>query len=103
NKEANYLVNATLNSLLLLLTVIITLLFIFALPISRLIAHFPERETHVMANLMRIMLISQIFFTISNFLTGIIQSHKRFLIPAIAPLFYNFGIILGILLLTPAF
>ncbi len=101
NDEANRLVNATLNSLLLLLTVIITLLFIFAKPVSQTISHFPGREAQLMANLMRVMLISQLFFTVSTFLTGILQSHQRFLIPAIAPLFYNFGIILGIIFLTP--
>lgn len=103
DKEANRLVNATLNSLLLLMTFVITFLFIFASPVSQLISHFPEKESRVMANLMRIMLVSQVFFTISTFLTGIIQSHRRFLIPAIAPLFYNFGIILGIIFLTPIF
>ena len=40
-------------------------------------------------------------FALSGFLTGTIQSNQRFLLPAIAPLVYNFGIILGIVLLTP--
>ena len=41
-----------------------------------------------MANLLRVMLVAQLFFCL-RFLTGMIQSHQRFLIPAIAPLAYN--------------
>lgn len=100
NDEANHLVNAALNSLLLLLSVIIVLLFVFADQVSGAISNFPPAQARLMANLMRLMLVSQFFFTISAFLTGIIQTHQRFLIPAIAPLFYNFGIIVGILFLT---
>jgi len=34
-------------------------------------------------------------------LTGVLESLKRFLIPALAPIFYNLGIILGTVVLTP--
>lgn len=52
----------------------------------------------------RIMLVGQTLpLILGNFLTGILQSHKRFLIPAIAPVAYNIGIILGIIFLTPHF
>ena len=54
-----------------------------------------------MVNLIRLMSIAQVFFTVSSFLTGVLRAHRRFLIPAIAPLFYNLGTILGILVLTP--
>lgn len=102
DEQANHLVNATLNLLLLFLLLIVILLFVFALPVSNLISNFSPPQALLMSNLMRIMLISQLFFTVSTFLTGILQSHQRFLIPAIAPLFYNFGIILGIIFLTPS-
>src|SRR5439155_1494678 len=39
----------------------------------------------------------------SIFLTGILQSFQRFLIPAIASILYNLGIICGIIFLTPIF
>lgn len=103
DSEANHLVNATLNLFFLILLIVTTLLFIFAVPVSQLIAHFPPNEAKLMANLMRIMLISQLFFTLSSFLTGVVQAHRRFLIPAVAPVFYNLGTILGILFLTPYF
>jgi len=102
-KKANELANATLNTILVTLTLVTIFIAIFADPISNLIAHFPPEQSRLMASLMRLMLVSQIFFTISTFLTGIIQSHRRFLIPAFAPLLYNFGIILGIIFLSPSF
>jgi len=101
SRQANHLANATLNSLLIILSSATLLVAIFAHPISNLVAHFPPAQTSLMASLMRLMLLSQVFFTISTFLTGIIQSHRRFLIPAIAPLLYNLGIIIGVIFLTP--
>lgn len=100
-EKANELANATLNSILLVLTSFTVIISIFALPVSNLIANFPHEQSLLMASLMRLMLISQVFFTISTFLTGIIQTHRRFLVPAFAPLFYNLGIIIGIVLLVP--
>lgn len=51
----------------------------------------------------RILLLSPIFLGISNFLSSITQMHKRFLIYALSPIVYNFGIIIGILFLYPIF
>ena len=34
-------------------------------------------------------------------MTGILQSHHLFILPALAPLFYNLGIIIGIIFLSP--
>lgn len=74
------------------------LVIIFAYPLSRLIAGgFSEPQLQLMANLTRIMAFAQLFFGFSSFLTGVIQTHKRFLIPALSPVLYNVGIIIGIL------
>ncbi len=51
----------------------------------------------------RILLLSPIFLGLSNFLSSITQMHKRFLIYALSPIIYNFGIIIGILFLYPLF
>lgn len=59
----------------------------------------PEhRETIVF--LSRILFAAQGFFVISYVLTAVLESSRRFLMPAIAPLFYNLGIILGTVLLS---
>ncbi len=45
----------------------------------------------------------QLILTVSNLSALILQTHNRFLAPALSPLFYNLGIIFGILFLTPLF
>lgn len=51
----------------------------------------------------RILFIAQGFFVISYVLSGVLESLRRFLVPAVAPLFYNLGIILGTVFLVPEF
>ncbi len=93
---------ATMNLILVVFTLICGGVFLLANPLSRLIAPgFSPNQIVVMSNLLRIMLGAQLFFSISGFLTGIIQSHQRFLVPALAPVAYNLGIISGILFLSP--
>ena len=55
------------------------------------------------AFLARILFAAQGFFVVSYVLTGVLESLRRFLVPALAPIFYNLGIILGTVLLTPRF
>jgi putative peptidoglycan lipid II flippase len=60
-------------------------------------------EREVIVQLARVLFAAQGFFVISYVLTGVLESLRHFLIPALAPLFYNIGIILGIVFLTPKF
>lgn len=99
--EANDLANTALTTIGFFLFVFSLLVAIFARPLSGLIAHFSSDKLDLMANLIRIMCIAQMLFTISSFLTGVLQSQKRFLIPAIAPLLYNLGTIAGVYFLSP--
>lgn len=84
-----------------------TLIFILAPQIAPIIAPgivAESPETRVLiARLLRIMIFAQVFFVISIFITGILQSFQRFLVPALAAIFYNVGIILSIIFLTPVF
>lgn len=57
-----------------------------------------HRET--IAFLTRILFAAQGFFVLSYVLTAVLESSRRFLIPAIAPLFYNLGIIVSTILLS---
>ncbi len=100
-EEATKMANATLTSFGLLMGVLTLLLFIFAPSIAAVSTHFDRPQTELMTSLIRIMSLAQLFFTVSAFLTGVLQSQKRFLIPAIAPLFYNLGTIMGIFFLSP--
>lgn len=99
-EEANDLANASLTLVGLFFFSISLLIAIFARPIAGLLTHYPADKLALMANLIRIMSIGQLLFTISSFLTGVLQSHRRFLIPAIAPLLYNIGTIIGIITLS---
>jgi len=98
-EESNLIASSMINAVMAIMLGLSALVFIFALPLSRLIAGgFSDSQLLLMANLTRIMALAQLFFGFSSFLTGVIQSHKRFLIPALSPLLYNLGIILGILI-----
>lgn len=58
-----------------------------------------ENRDQIVA-LTKILFTAQGFFVVSYVLTAVLESSRRFLIPAIAPLFYNLGIILGTIFLS---
>ncbi|KKT73180.1 MAG: Integral membrane protein MviN [Candidatus Collierbacteria bacterium GW2011_GWB1_44_6] len=99
-EEAHRLANTALTTVGFYLLIISTLIAIFARPLAGLLAHFPAEKLDLMAGLIRLMSLAQILFAVSAFLTGVLQSQRRFLIPAIAPLLYNIGTILGIYFLS---
>jgi putative peptidoglycan lipid II flippase len=103
NERAAWRVASVVMNIGSLLFFILSLfLFIWAPAFSRLIApNFTDYELSLMVNLTRLMLISQLFFIVSNVLTGILQSYQRFLLPALAPVVYNLGIIAGVIFLSP--
>lgn len=71
-------------------------------PLSRLIAPtFSVQELELMTAITRWLLLAQLSFLVSNFLTGILQSQQHFLVPALSPVVYNLGIIFGIWLFSP--
>lgn len=49
----------------------------------------------------RVLFAAQGFFVVSYVLTAVLESSRRFLVPALAPLLYNVGIILGTAILAP--
>jgi len=100
--DAWYMTSVSINLIIGVLIVISAIIFLLAAPICRLIAPgFTPGQSAQMVVLLRIMLGAQIFFGISGFLTSVIQTHHRFLIPALAPVAYNLGIIIGIVGLSP--
>ncbi len=103
-KEADRLGSAVISFLLFSFIILSVLIFIFALPLCQIIASgFDDSQIHLMVNLTRILLLGQIFFLISNFITAILQVNQVFLVSAISPIVYNFFIILSIFTLAPAF
>jgi len=97
-KASSSIINATFIFFLVMGSII----FIFAPNIIRLLSvgNFSEEEIVLGSNLMRIMLVSQIFLVSGSLTTSVLQSFKYFTIPAMAPIFYNLGMILGIVFLS---
>lgn len=99
--EAWHVASTVITFGLILFLLLSLLLVIFTRPLSRLIAPtFSYQELNLMVNLTRVLLIAQISFLVSNFITGILQSHHHFIVPALSPIAYNLGIIFGILVLS---
>ncbi|MEI6169840.1 MAG: murein biosynthesis integral membrane protein MurJ [Candidatus Saccharibacteria bacterium] len=102
--EAWEVANSILNILLVVVGVASVLAFIFAVPLVKLLAPgFDPYRTQLTVNITRIMLITPIFFVLSSVFGAIQQSFNRFLIYAMASLFYNIGIITGILFFSKFF
>ncbi|MCS7091814.1 MAG: murein biosynthesis integral membrane protein MurJ [Patescibacteria group bacterium] len=71
------------------------LVAIFADNIYQIVAPgYTEAQRQIIVDQARILLIAQVFFVASYVLTGVLESLRRFLIPALAPIFYNAGIVL---------
>ncbi len=107
NKEAEAfrLVSDIINIGLFLFFLFAFFFFLFSDQIAKLIAPgFTSHEREKLIIFTRIMLFGQVpFLLMGNFFTGLLQSYKLFIIPALAPVVYNAGIILGIFFLTPFF
>ena len=56
---------------------------------------FTLEQTHTIAAIARVLFAAQAFFVVSYVLTGVLESLRIFLVPALAPVFYNLGIIAG--------
>lgn len=97
--------STTMTWLLLIFIVVGVLVSWFAYPITahRTGTDFSPEQIAIAAQLTKIMIIAQLFFAVSNFLSGMLQSYQRFIIPAIAPVFYNLGIIAGVFLFANQF
>ena len=53
--------------------------------------------------LMRILLITTLIFSVSGISMGILQSHNHFLLPALAPILFDVGILIGVIFLIGPF
>ena len=103
NREAWRLINNLLNLMFLSLLVFCGLGFVFADPLTALVAPgFDDEMSRQCAVLVRIMFLSPIFLSLSGIFSGILQSFRRFFLYSLAPILYNIGIIVGALFFAPA-
>lgn len=100
-KTASAIITATLVFFLVLGGAVFALapLIIRGLAVGK----FTESEIALGTNLMRIMLAAQLILVAGSLITSVLQSFKIFLLPALAPLLYNIGMIVGIVFLSPKF
>src|SRR5664279_118002 len=62
----------------------------------------PDQQTQA-AGLMRILLVGTLIFSVSGIVMGMLQSHNHFLLPALAPIMYDLGILFGVIFLIKPF
>lgn len=108
-QEAWDLISRLLNLLGLFIFGILLVCFIFTPQIVHLLGKlaqisdtaYAEENLDLIVKLTRLMLLSPLLLGLSSLTTGILQSLKHFLPSALSPVFYNLGIILGILVFAP--
>ena len=70
---------------------------------SVIVPGFTAEQRTLVAELMRLNLISTIIFSISGLVMASLQANQHFLLPAMAPVLYNVGQIIGAILFVPRF
>ena len=113
---SGFLAKGDLDSAWRLSSHLINSIFALALLLSAIVfALAPWLVDHVVApgfdgptaqstvDLMRILLLSTIIFAVSGIFSGILNSHQHFLLPALAPIMFDVGILIGVIFLLPRF
>lgn len=90
--------NSILNTIIIVLT-ILALIIYFKIDffIRILVPGFNEFQFALTTRLTEIMLISIVIFGASNVMSSLLNSYKSYFVYSLAPLFYNIGIIAGII------
>lgn len=98
--DAFELTRGILNISLIIFIIIAILLSVFAGPIIRnfVAPGFSLDKQQQVVGLTRVIFIGQVLLVFGALFIGILQSFQKFIIPALSPIFYNLGIILGIVL-----
>ncbi len=83
------------------LCIIVAAFFIMPYLLPLVAPGFDDASWATMLTLSRIMLLSPLLLGISSLVSSIIQAERRFVAFALAPIFYNVGIIVGIVWFVP--
>lgn len=99
---ARIFISRILSLFIVLIFVIIAIAFVFTPYLAKFIAPgFNEIDTRDVILFTRILLLSPLLLGLSNIVSSVIQSTKRFFVFALSPVLYNAGIILGIIIFYP--
>ncbi|KKR02906.1 MAG: putative peptidoglycan lipid II flippase MurJ [Microgenomates group bacterium GW2011_GWC1_39_12] len=101
-EEAWKISNTIITISCILLAFITIPILIWTKEVSHFIAPgFTDIQVEQMIGFTRFMVIAQVFpLLIGNFFTGILQSHNLFTVPGVAPVVYNVGIIISIIVFS---
>ena len=101
-KEAWTVASTAINVVVIVMLIGVTLGMIFTPYLIPLVAYGLSGETlELTVRLTRIMFPAVIFTALNGLMMGILQSHKKFLPPALGAIFYNIAIIGGGIFLSP--
>ena len=102
-REAWHLFSQILNLAFLVTGLLSLIIIIFARPMVEFVIApgFPEPQKQLTVELMRLDLAAILLFSISGLIMAGLQANQHFLLPAMAPVFYNLGQIFGVWILAP--
>ena len=93
-KTASHVIN-TIFAVTFLVSIVAFLLAPWA--VANVVAPgFDELARSQTVELMRILLLSTLIFSVSGIVMGILQSHRNFVLPALAPIMFDVGILFGV-------
>lgn len=104
NNSARKLVSDIFTVFISVMILVSIIIFVLMPKLAPLVAPgFGTNEIKELVMLSRIMLLSPIFLGLSNMLGSVTQMFKKFFVFALSPVFYNLGIIFGIVFFYPIF
>lgn len=103
-EEAFRFASSILNLSLLVFIIVVVLSIIFVAPLNSLFVPGFEGQQKIMTDqITQIILVAQVILVVGTFFFGVAHTYQRFIIPALAPIVYNLGIIFGIVVLSRFF
>lgn len=101
-KEAFEFATSVLNAMLIVVGVMSLIYILFAARLVTLITPgFAGEKLALTIALSRVMALQPLLLGASFVFSGMLNSYKRFLVYALAPIFYNLGIIIGVTVFVP--
>ncbi len=99
------LASHVVNTMFLLALIASVVAFIFTPQLMQYVIapDFPPETVALSVNLMRILLLGTLIFSVSGIVMGMLQSHNHFLLPALAPILNDLGILFGVVFLIGTF
>ncbi len=100
DKSADKVVSIVASVIFVFIGLLIVLMWIYARALTiALNLGFSDATVNLSVPLTRVLLPAQMFFFMGGLMMGVLYSRKSFLIPAMGPVIYNAGIIMGAIVL----